>query len=64
LTVDFAASKYAVRLGGNVRFGASEPAVRATDAVQLPKTGNLVIRMRDGSVHTINLADVQSVKLQ
>jgi len=65
VTFDAGASKYKVALAGEVSAGqpANSP-VTSGEVLQLPKAGVLTIKMRDGSVHTINLPDVQDSRIQ
>ena len=65
VTFDAGASKYKVVLGGEISAGqpANSPALSG-EVLQLPKAGVLTIKMRDGSVHTINLPEVQDARIQ
>jgi hypothetical protein len=63
-TFDAGSGKYRVRLGGDVSFEqVTSPASERSDALHLPKTGILTITMRDGSIHTINLAEIRGVRI-
>ena len=65
LTFEAGASKYKVSLSGPVSAGKpAEPAGTSSEALRLPKTGVLNIKMRDGSVRTINLADIQDARIE
>jgi hypothetical protein len=65
LTFEAGASKYKVSLGGGAIAAAQpeSPPVTSSEALQLPKAGVLTIKMRDGSVRTINLADIQDATI-
>ena len=65
VTFDNGASKYKVDLGGEVSLGQpAKTSAASGDVFQLPKDGVLTIRMRDGSVHTINLPEVQDSRIE
>lgn len=57
------AGAYTVRLGGISLGQAGGAATQPASAIDLPKTGTLTIRMRDGSVHTIDLSAIQDAKI-
>jgi hypothetical protein len=59
------ASKYKVGLGGDVSIEkTANPPATSTEVLRLPKTGVLTIKMRDGSVRTINLAEIQDARIE
>jgi hypothetical protein len=65
LTFENGASNYKVSLGGNMSAGQSaNSSVTSSEVLPLPKAGILTIRMRDGSVRTINLADIQDATIE
>jgi hypothetical protein len=65
VTFENGASKYKVGLGGDVSVEQSaNPPGTSSEVLRLPKTGVLTIRMRDGSVRTINLTDVQDARVE
>lgn len=65
VTFENGASKYKVGFGGDVSVEqTTNPPVTSGQVLQLPKTGVLTIKMRDGSVHTINLTDVQDARVE
>jgi hypothetical protein len=70
LTFEAGASIYKVSLGGKVSVGqpvnppVTSGPVTSTEVLRLPKAGVLTINMRDGSVRTINLAEVQDAKIE
>jgi len=65
VTFDAGASAYKVVLGGDVSVGEPPiPPVASSQVLQLPKTGVLTIKMRDGSVRTINLAEIQDARVE
>ena len=65
LTFEAGASKYKVSLSGAISAGKSkDPAVTSSEALRLPKAGVLTIKMRDGSVRTIDLADIQDARIE
>jgi len=65
LTFETGASSYKVSLGGNVLVEQpANPPVTPGEALRLPKAGVLTIKMRDGSIRTINLAEVQDARIE
>ena len=65
LTFDAGASKYKVGLSGAISAGKpADAAVTSSEVLRLPKAGVLTIKLRDGSVRTINLADVQDARIE
>jgi len=65
LTFETGASSYKISLGGNVLVEQpANPPVTPGEALRLPKTGVLTIKMRDGSIRTINLAEVQDARIE
>jgi hypothetical protein len=65
LTFETGASKYRISLGGDVSVGTpANPSTASSEVLQLPKAGILTIKMRDGSVHTVNLAEVQDARIE
>ena len=65
VTFEAGASKYKVSLSGAASTGKpAEPAVTSSEALRLPKSGVLTIKMRDGSVRTIDLADIQDATVE
>jgi hypothetical protein len=65
LTFETGASKYRISLGGDIAVGKpSSPSSASNEVFQLPKAGVLTVKMRDGSIHTINLPDVQDAKIE
>jgi hypothetical protein len=65
VTFENGASKYKVGLSGNVSVEQpTSPSVTSGEVLQLPRTGVLTIKMRDGSVRTINLTDVQDARVE
>lgn len=64
LTFETGASKYKVGLGGEVSVERPpNPAVPSAETLRLPKAGVLTIKMRDGSVQTIDLKEIQDAKI-
>jgi len=65
VTFEPGASKYKVRLGGSVSVEEpASPPVPSGEVLKLPKVGILTIKMRDGSVRTINLSEVQEANIK
>ena len=70
LTFETGASAYKVSLGGQVSVAeqANPPtpsaAVPSSEVLRLPKSGVLTIKMRDGSVRTINLSEIQAARIE
>ena len=65
VTFDAGASKYKVSLGGDVSLEQAESTpVTSSEVLRLPKAGVLTLKMRDGSVRTINLAEIQDARIE
>src|SRR5688572_2018336 len=65
LTFQAGASKYRVGLGGDVTVEQpANPPVASSEVLPLPKAGVLTIKMRDGSVRTVNLAEIQDARVE
>ena len=65
ITFGNGASKYKVGLGGDVSIEkTANPPATSTEVLRLPKTGVLTIKMRDGSVRTVNLAEIQDARIE
>ena len=67
VTFEAGASKYKVGLSGDVSLEQPDGPVDTSapgELLKLPKTGVLTIKMRDGSVRTINLADIQDARIE
>jgi hypothetical protein len=65
ITFEAGASSYKLSLGGNVSVEQpANPPVTSGEVLRLPKTGILTIKMRDGSVRSINLAEIQDAKIE
>ena len=70
LTFETGVSIYKVSLGGEVSVGqpanlpVTSSSATSSEVLRLPKAGILTIKMRDGSVRTINLAEVQDARIE
>jgi hypothetical protein len=65
VTFEAGASKYKVSLGGSISVEEPEnPSVASSEVLRLPKAGVLTIKMRDGSVQTVNLAEIQDARIE
>jgi hypothetical protein len=65
LTFESGSSIYKVSLGGSISVGqTTNPRVTSSEVLRLPKAGVLTIKMRDGSVRTVNLAEIQDARIE